>query len=163
MHILGYIYTFCQSPELEFLNSLWGLGTEQEQGYRTGPPDYISWRNSFLVIDSWAPQTFKNTGSAMYPRFLVSFYHRVLVVDPGSQSGRRGWSRSARSLSFCFLFQVYSSKLVNFDWFQSQKNKTEKERESQLNVPFKDRERSARVFQSRVQEGSKRGPSKYDM
>ncbi len=22
---------------LEFLNNLWGLGTEQEQGYRTGP------------------------------------------------------------------------------------------------------------------------------
>ncbi len=27
------------SAELEFLNSLWGLGTEE--GYRTGPPGYI--------------------------------------------------------------------------------------------------------------------------
>jgi serine/threonine protein kinase len=24
---------------------------------------YIGWRNSFLRIDSWAPYTFKNTGS----------------------------------------------------------------------------------------------------
>jgi hypothetical protein len=24
-------------PELEFLKSLWGLGTEEEEGYRTGP------------------------------------------------------------------------------------------------------------------------------
>jgi hypothetical protein len=24
--------------ELEFLKSLWGLGTEEELGYRTGPP-----------------------------------------------------------------------------------------------------------------------------
>jgi hypothetical protein len=36
------------APELEFLKSLWGLGTEEE------PPDYIDWRNSFLGIDSWA-------------------------------------------------------------------------------------------------------------
>jgi len=44
-----------ESPELEFLKSLWGLGTEEEQGYRTGPPGYIGWRNSFLGIDAWAP------------------------------------------------------------------------------------------------------------
>ncbi len=25
--------------ELEFLKSLWGLGTEEEEGYRTGPPE----------------------------------------------------------------------------------------------------------------------------
>jgi hypothetical protein len=49
--------------ELEFLKSLWGLGTEEEEGYRTGPPGYIGWRNSFLGIDSGAPYTFKNTGS----------------------------------------------------------------------------------------------------
>jgi hypothetical protein len=41
-----------------------GLGTEEEEGYRTGPPGYIGWRNSFLGIDSGAPYTFKNTGSA---------------------------------------------------------------------------------------------------
>jgi hypothetical protein len=34
-------------PELEFLKSLWGLGTDEEEGYRTGPPGYIGWRNSF--------------------------------------------------------------------------------------------------------------------
>ncbi len=42
-------------PELEFLKSLWGLGTEEEEGYRTGPPCYIGWRNPFLGIDSRAP------------------------------------------------------------------------------------------------------------
>jgi hypothetical protein len=42
-------------PELEFLNNLWGLGIEEEWGYRTGPPGYIGWRNSFLGIDFWAP------------------------------------------------------------------------------------------------------------
>ncbi len=36
---------------------------EEEEGYRNGPPGYISWRNSFLGIDSGAPYTFKNTGS----------------------------------------------------------------------------------------------------
>ncbi len=49
--------------ELEFLKSLWGLGTEEEEGYRTGPPGYKGWRNSFLGIDSGAPYMFKNTGS----------------------------------------------------------------------------------------------------
>jgi hypothetical protein len=53
---------FCCS-ELEFLKRLWGLGTEEEEGYRTGPPGYIGWRNSFLGIDSGAPYTFKNTSS----------------------------------------------------------------------------------------------------
>ncbi len=38
-----------------FLNNLWGLDTEYEQGFRTGPPGYIGWRNSFLGIDSWVP------------------------------------------------------------------------------------------------------------
>jgi hypothetical protein len=52
-----------KGTELEFLKSLWGLGTEEEEGYRTGPPGYIGWRNSFLGIDSGAPYTFKNTGS----------------------------------------------------------------------------------------------------
>jgi hypothetical protein len=54
-------------PELEFLKRLWGLGTEEEEGYRTGPPGYIGWRNSFLGIDSGAPYTFKNTSSGCSP------------------------------------------------------------------------------------------------
>ncbi len=49
--------------ELEFLKRLWGLGTGEEEGYRTGPAGYIRWRNSFLGIDSGAPYTFKNTSS----------------------------------------------------------------------------------------------------
>jgi hypothetical protein len=58
------------STELEFLKSLWGLGTEEEEGYCTGPPGYTGWRNSFLGIDSGAPYTFKNTGSALKFIFL---------------------------------------------------------------------------------------------
>ncbi len=50
---------------LEFLKSLWGPGTEGEYGYRTGPPGYIGWRNSFLGINSGAPYTFKKTGSGV--------------------------------------------------------------------------------------------------
>ncbi len=42
------------SPELKFLKSQWGLGTEEEQGYRPGPPGWIGWRNSFLGINSGA-------------------------------------------------------------------------------------------------------------
>jgi hypothetical protein len=42
-------------PELEFFKSLWGLGTDEEYGYRTGPPGYKGWRNSFLGINSGAP------------------------------------------------------------------------------------------------------------
>ncbi len=52
-----------ESSELEFLKSLLGLGTGEEEGYRTGPPGYIGWRNSFLGIDCGAPYTFKNMGS----------------------------------------------------------------------------------------------------
>ncbi len=51
------------TAELEFFKSQWGLGTAEEEGYRTGQPDYIGWRNAFLGIDSGAPYTFKNPGS----------------------------------------------------------------------------------------------------
>jgi hypothetical protein len=54
-----------QKPELEFLKRLWGLGTGEEEGYRTGPPGYIGWRNSFFGINSRAPYTFKNTSSVV--------------------------------------------------------------------------------------------------
>ncbi len=56
------------SPELEFLKRLWGQGTEEEEGYRTGPPGYMGWRNSFLGISSGAPYTFKNTSSVKFHR-----------------------------------------------------------------------------------------------
>jgi hypothetical protein len=59
----GHCSIYSVGTELEFLKSLWGLGTEEEEGYRTGPPDYIGLRNSFLGINSGAPYTFKNTGS----------------------------------------------------------------------------------------------------
>jgi hypothetical protein len=59
---LGSINVKNTGSELEFLKGLWGLGTEEEEGNRTGPPGHIGWRNSFLGIDSGAPYTFKNTG-----------------------------------------------------------------------------------------------------
>jgi hypothetical protein len=37
----GTLYVAFVLPELEFLNSLWGLGTEEEKSYRTGPPGYM--------------------------------------------------------------------------------------------------------------------------
>jgi hypothetical protein len=62
---IGLSYRLAQAtqPELEFFKSQRGLGTEEEEGYRTGPPGHISWRNLFLGKDSGAPYTFKNTGS----------------------------------------------------------------------------------------------------
>jgi hypothetical protein len=72
-------------PELEFLKSLWGLGTEEEESYRTGPPGYIGWRNSFLGIDSGAPYTFKNTGSGLLKILIdghsYSFYHGLINIE----------------------------------------------------------------------------------
>ncbi len=52
-HMYSKEYILARS-ELEFLKSLWGLGTEEEYGYRTGPPGYIGWRNSFLGINARA-------------------------------------------------------------------------------------------------------------
>jgi hypothetical protein len=44
---------YSKISKLEFLKSLWGLRNEEE--YRTGPPGYIGWWNSFLGINSGAP------------------------------------------------------------------------------------------------------------
>ncbi len=44
-----------------------GARNWEEEGYRTGPPGYIGWRNSFLGLDSGVPYTFKNTGSGYNP------------------------------------------------------------------------------------------------
>ncbi len=56
------------SSVLEFSNNLWGLGTDQEQGCRTGPPGYIGWRNQLFGINSWALKCLKIPS---------------LVIDPG--------------------------------------------------------------------------------
>jgi hypothetical protein len=50
MYVLCVSMALHYTSELEFLKSLWRLGTEDR-------------RNSFLGIDSGAPYTFKNTGS----------------------------------------------------------------------------------------------------
>jgi hypothetical protein len=62
--------------ELEFLKSLWGLGTEEEWGFRTVPPGYIGWANSFLGINSGAPYTFKSTGSEKRKRNAAFDYYK---------------------------------------------------------------------------------------
>jgi hypothetical protein len=79
----------CLSTELEFLKSLWGLSTEEEQGFRTGPPGYIGWRNSFLGINSGAPYTFKSTGSVFdfnkkNKQFVLLYF--VLILEKANKS-----------------------------------------------------------------------------
>jgi hypothetical protein len=54
--LTAYLHTSHQC--WNFRTNLWGLGTEQEEGFRTGPLGYTAWWNWFLGIDSWA---FKNT------------------------------------------------------------------------------------------------------
>jgi hypothetical protein len=38
---------------------------------RTGSPGFIGLRNSFFGIDSWAPETFKNTGSVIFTKIYT--------------------------------------------------------------------------------------------
>jgi hypothetical protein len=67
------------------LRSLWGLGTEEEEGYRTGPPGYIGYRNSFLGIDSGAPYTFKNTGPGVLSEHVepkVRLQSKTVKISP---------------------------------------------------------------------------------
>ena len=41
----------------------------------TGPPGYLGRWNRFLVIDSWAPSTCINSGSAVYYTFSRTYYN----------------------------------------------------------------------------------------
>jgi hypothetical protein len=57
-----------------FLDLLRSLGVDSQHGgpvrqqylSYTGPPGYIGWRNLSIGIDSWAPETFTNTGSGAH-------------------------------------------------------------------------------------------------
>jgi hypothetical protein len=58
------------ATEPVFVDLLRGPGIDSQPGgpvrnpiCRTGPPGYTGWRNRFLGIDAWAPETFTNTGS----------------------------------------------------------------------------------------------------
>jgi hypothetical protein len=64
-----------------FKESMGAIGTEEEEGYRTGPPGYIGWRNSFLGIDSGAPYTFKNMGSVIVICKVWKRAFNVVVVS----------------------------------------------------------------------------------
>jgi hypothetical protein len=66
------------------------IGTEDEEGYRTGPPGYIGWRNSFLGIDSGDPYTFKNTGSDFNLGEFVEYGDEVCIVAAGEDLRLRG-------------------------------------------------------------------------
>ncbi len=69
---------------LKFQNNLWGLGTGQEQGCRTGPPSYICWRHRSLGIDSWAPEKFKKYRLSATFLYLLSY-----VFIPNEAEGQR--------------------------------------------------------------------------
>ncbi len=53
--------------------------------WRTGPPGYIGWRNGFLGIDSWAPETFTNTrsGYLFYPNQpnILKFFWQIANIS----------------------------------------------------------------------------------
>ncbi len=73
---------------LEFLNKLWGLGTELEYRCRTGPPGYkyTAWRHWFLGIDSWAPWKFKTSRSGDT---------KMVILGSGLLTmGSKWWSRN---------------------------------------------------------------------
>jgi len=69
---------FFSCPEPEFVNLLRSLDIDSQPGgpvqqpylsYR--PAMHIGWRNRILGIDSWSPETFKNTGSEADNRSVV--------------------------------------------------------------------------------------------
>jgi hypothetical protein len=51
-----------RSPGIDFQPG----GPVRQPYCRTGPLGYIGWRNRFLGINSWAPETFTNTGSDIF-------------------------------------------------------------------------------------------------
>ncbi len=62
-------------PESEILNLLKSPGIDSQSGGSTGlsgPPGYIGWRNCITGIDSWAPETFTNSGFAQTPSMNIS-------------------------------------------------------------------------------------------
>ncbi len=68
--------------ELEFLKSLWGLGTEEEEGYRTGPPEPV-----FANV-LWSPGI--DSHESIAPAYVVwraGTKNRVVV--PARQAGNR--------------------------------------------------------------------------
>ncbi len=105
-------------PELEFLKGLWGLGTGEEEGYRTGPPGYIRWGNSFLGIDSGAPYTFKNTSSVfLYLHRFFAHQKKVLHGVPRRESNSPGLPYSRRTTNWATphpRFKLTFHKIHNF-------------------------------------------------
>ncbi len=59
------------SQVLEFQNNLWELGTEQEQGYRYGPPGYMGGR---------AVTTTRFLLGSQPPQIVLKFQHRLSLM-----------------------------------------------------------------------------------
>jgi hypothetical protein len=79
-----WLYTLTQvypHTELEFLKSLWGLETEEEKGYRTGPPGYIGWRNHSLESIPGLHQRLK---------IRTQYYGHCTVPGVLNKFGRKG-------------------------------------------------------------------------
>ncbi len=72
----------CRSRYLLDSQPWWGLGTEEEEGYRTGPPGYIGWRNSFLGIDSGAHTRLKIRALWTLWSLLISFSWQFFLFIP---------------------------------------------------------------------------------
>jgi hypothetical protein len=47
---------------------------------RTGLPGYVGWRNRFFCIDSWAFQTFTNTGSDIITPFSFFIFRLIKQI-----------------------------------------------------------------------------------
>jgi hypothetical protein len=60
--LLSFINTKLRTPEPEFVNLLRSPGIDSQPGGLVRQP-YLMYRDQFLGVDSWAPETFSNTGS----------------------------------------------------------------------------------------------------
>ncbi len=78
----------------------------------TRQPGYIGWRNRFLGIDSWAPQTFTNTGSELDPSILRhSGSWRAADV-------KQCWIKYILMHSFCIMIIHTYMKITAGLWFR---------------------------------------------
>ncbi len=105
-------------------NESMGEGTEEEEGYRTGEPGYIGWRNSFLGIDSGAPYTYKNTGSAEFRMFHETKNLRNSIPSHSTEHKRyqnfvtnhsKAWIFSERTNLENKIFNIFWSDRMRYE------------------------------------------------
>jgi hypothetical protein len=66
---------------------------------------YIGWRNSFLGINSWAPQTFKNTGSDL-SKIVQCTYNMPAVNNSSFRVHYEEWKEMENNNCLVFVFKV---------------------------------------------------------